>query len=90
MSVYLPVAVKDLLGNVSEEKINDVSAWINSCSFLAGCLAALHGAFICDKIGPFKICCIVYRFALVYLLLTGIIIFLVFSKYVQVHYQVLE
>ena len=30
MSVYLPVVVKDLLGNVSEEKMNDVSAWINS------------------------------------------------------------
>ncbi len=30
MSVYLPVAVKDLLGNVSDKKMNDVSAWINA------------------------------------------------------------
>jgi hypothetical protein len=30
MSVYLPVAVKDLLGDVSGEKFNDVSAYISS------------------------------------------------------------
>ena len=30
MSVYLPVTVKDLLGNVSEDKLNEVSAYINS------------------------------------------------------------
>lgn len=35
MSVYLPVAVKDLLGNVSETKMDNVSAWIN-CIFIFG------------------------------------------------------
>ena len=30
MSVYLPVAVKDLLGNVTDEKMNNVGAYINS------------------------------------------------------------
>lgn len=30
MSVYLPVAVKDLLGNKSAEEINHISAYINA------------------------------------------------------------
>ena len=51
MSVYLPVAVKDLLGNVSEEKMNDVSAWIN-CIFIFGWMfGGIVWGLICDKIG---------------------------------------
>ncbi|CAN5526459.1 MFS transporter [soil metagenome] len=51
MSVYLPVAVKDLLGNVSEEKMNDVSAWIN-CVFIFGWMfGGIVWGIICDKIG---------------------------------------
>ena len=53
MSVYPPVAVKDLLGNVSEEKMNDVSAWINCVLFSDGCLAESPGVF-CDRIGRSK------------------------------------
>jgi hypothetical protein len=30
MSVYLPVAVKDLLGNKNEDELNRISAYINS------------------------------------------------------------
>ena len=54
MSVYLPVAVKDLLGNVSQEKLNTVSAWIN-CVFIFGWMfgGIIWGA-ICDKIGRSK------------------------------------
>src|SRR6478736_5712310 len=54
MSVYLPVTVKDLLGNVSEEKMNDVSAWIN-CVFIFGWMfGGIIWGIICDKIGRSK------------------------------------
>lgn len=54
MSVYLPVAVKDLLGNVSEERMNDVSAWIN-CLFIFGWMfGGIAWGVICDKIGRSK------------------------------------
>jgi MFS family permease len=51
MSVYLPVAVKDMLGNKNESELNNISAYINSI-FIAG---AACGGFICgiisDKLG---------------------------------------
>jgi MFS family permease len=54
MSVYLPVAVKDLLGNVTHEKMNEVSAWIN-CVFIFGWMfGGFIWGFICDKIGRSK------------------------------------
>ena len=54
MSVYLPVAVKDLLGNVTDEKMNEVSAWIN-CVFIFGWMfGGFIWGFICDKIGRSK------------------------------------
>lgn len=51
MSVYLPVAVRDLLGNVSEEKMNDVSAWINSVFIFGWMFGGIAWGIICDKIG---------------------------------------
>lgn len=54
MSVYLPVVVRDLLGNVSTEKMNDVSAWIN-CVFIFGWMfGGIVWGIICDKIGRSK------------------------------------
>src|SRR5690348_1024124 len=54
MSVYLPVAVKDILGNVTEEKLNDVSAWIN-CVFIFGWMfGGIIWGIICDRIGRAK------------------------------------
>lgn len=51
MSVYLPVAVKDLLGNVSDEKFNSVSAWIN-CIFIFGWMfGGIVWGIVCDKAG---------------------------------------
>jgi MFS family permease len=51
MSVYLPVVVKELSGNVSEEKMNDVSALIN-CIFIFGWMfGGIVWGIICDKIG---------------------------------------
>lgn len=51
MSVYLPVAVKDLLGNLSEEKLNDVSAWINSVFIFGWMFGGIIWGITCDKIG---------------------------------------
>jgi len=51
MSVYLPVVVKDLLGEVSEEKMNDVSAWINSLFIFGWMFGGIAWGVICDKIG---------------------------------------
>lgn len=54
LSVYLPVIVKDLLGNVSTEKINNVSAYINSIFIFGSMFGGFAWGFICDKIGRSK------------------------------------
>jgi MFS family permease len=51
MSVYLPVAVKDLLGNVTENKLNDVSATINSVFIFGWMFGGIVWGLICDRIG---------------------------------------
>jgi MFS family permease len=54
MSVYLPVVAKDLLGNVTEEKMNTISAWIN-CVFIFGWMfGGMVWGIICDKTGRSK------------------------------------
>jgi MFS family permease len=54
MSVYLPVTVKDLLGNVSDEKMNEVSAYINALFIFGWMFGGFIWGFICDKIGRSK------------------------------------
>ena len=51
MSVYLPVVVKELLGNVSSTKMNNVSALINSVFIFGWMLGGFVWGIICDKIG---------------------------------------
>jgi MFS family permease len=51
MSVYLPVAVRDLLGNVTEEKLNDVSATINAVFIFGWMFGGIVWGLICDRIG---------------------------------------
>ena len=51
MSVYLPVAVKDLLGNVTDEKMNNVAAYINSVFVFGSMAGGFAWGFICDKTG---------------------------------------
>jgi len=51
MSVYLPVAVRDLLGPVSEKALNDVSATINSVFIFGWMFGGLVWGLICDRIG---------------------------------------
>jgi predicted MFS family arabinose efflux permease len=54
MSVYLPVAVKDLLGNVTDERMNYISAYINSVFIFGSMFGGFAWGFICDRIGRSK------------------------------------
>ena len=54
MSVYLPVAVKDLLGNVSGERMNTISAYINSIFIFGSMFGGFTWGYLCDKIGRSK------------------------------------
>ncbi len=54
MSVYLPVVVKNLLGNVSDVKMNNVGAYINSIFIFGSMFGGFAWGFICDKIGRSK------------------------------------
>ncbi|MGN6803927.1 MAG: MFS transporter [Ginsengibacter sp.] len=54
MSVYLPVAVKDLLGNVTDERMNTISAYINSIFIFGTMFGGFAWGYICDKIGRSK------------------------------------
>ena len=54
MSVYLPVAVRDLLGNVSDQQMNNVSAYINSFFIFGTMFGGFIWGFICDRIGRSK------------------------------------
>src|SRR5205809_1839389 len=54
MSVYLPVAVKDLLGNVTAEKMNNVGAYISPVFIFGSMFGGFAWGFICDRIGRSK------------------------------------
>jgi len=54
MSVYLPVAVKDLLGNKSTDELNTISAYINAIFILGGAMGGFTTGIICDKAGRKK------------------------------------
>lgn len=54
MSVYLPVIVRDLLGNVTPEKAANISAYINSIFIFGSMFGGFAWGFICDKIGRSK------------------------------------
>jgi len=51
MSVYLPVAVKDLLGNVSGNELNNISAYINAVFIFGGSFGGVIAGIISDKAG---------------------------------------
>ncbi|MFN8288899.1 MAG: MFS transporter [Chitinophagaceae bacterium] len=51
MSVYLPVAVKDLLGNKSETEFNTISAYINSVFLFGAAFGGLLAGILSDKAG---------------------------------------
>lgn len=54
MSVYLPVAVKDLLGNKNPGEMDAISAYINSVFILGGALGGFIAGIISDKTGRKK------------------------------------
>lgn len=51
MSVYLPVAVKDLLGNKDADELNTISAFINSVFIFGGAFGGFISGVISDKAG---------------------------------------
>ncbi|MEI9912144.1 MAG: MFS transporter [Bacteroidota bacterium] len=51
MSVYLPVAVKDLLGDKNETELNNISAYINAIFIFGGALGGFISGIISDKMG---------------------------------------
>ena len=51
MSVYLPVAVKDLLGDKSESDLNNISAYINAVFIFGGSFGGIIAGIISDKAG---------------------------------------
>lgn len=54
MSVYLPVVVRNLSGNVSADELNYISANINSLYIAGWALGGFFWGFISDKIGRVK------------------------------------
>ncbi|WP_276503815.1 MFS transporter [Terrimonas pollutisoli] len=51
MSVYLPVVVRELLGNRSTDEINNTGAWINSIYLFGAAFGGIISGIICDKAG---------------------------------------
>lgn len=51
MSVYLPVAVKDLMGAVSDNELNNVRATVNSVFIFGWMFGGVIWGLICDRIG---------------------------------------
>ena len=54
MSVYLPVVVKDLLGQVDDEHLNQVSAYINALYFVGWAIGGLTWGLLGDRIGRIR------------------------------------
>ena len=51
MSVYLPVAVRDLLGNKSENELNTISAYINSIFLFGAAFGGFISGMLSDRAG---------------------------------------
>lgn len=54
MSVYLPVVVRSLSGDVSTEQLSHISAYINSLYIAGWAIGGFFWGFISDKIGRVK------------------------------------
>jgi MFS family permease len=51
MSVYLPVAVKDLLGETDADQLNTISAYINAVFVFGGAFGGFGCGYISDRFG---------------------------------------
>jgi MFS family permease len=54
MSVYLPVAVRDIIGNVTAERLNNISAYINAVFILGWAFGGFTWGVISDSAGRKK------------------------------------
>lgn len=72
MSVYLPVAVKDLLGSKSTEEINNISGYINAVFIFGWAFGGFLWGVICDKIGRKKSMLFAVAFYGIFTILTGL------------------
>ena len=71
MSVYLPVAVKDLLGSKNAEEINQISGYINAVFIFGWAFGGFLWGVICDKIGRKKSMLFAIAFYGIFTMLTG-------------------
>ena len=71
MSVYLPVAVKDLLGDQSEESLNTISAYINSIFIFGSAAGGFSCGWISDRFGRKSAVIVSLLFLGVFTSLTG-------------------
>ncbi|MBL7698097.1 MAG: MFS transporter [Chitinophagaceae bacterium] len=71
MSVYLPVAVRDLLGEMNDESMNSVSAYINSFFLFGSMFGGFSWGYICDRIGRSKAVTFSTAFYALFTLLTA-------------------
>jgi MFS family permease len=51
MSVYLPVVLRDIIGQVDEEQLNNAGAYINALYFAGWAIGGLTWGFVSDRIG---------------------------------------
>lgn len=71
MSVYLPVVVKDVLGTADEQKVNEVSAYINSLYIIGWAAGGFTWGMISDRIGRARSLKLSLVFYGVFTILTG-------------------
>lgn len=71
MSNYLPVAVKDLLGDVGGQKYDSISALINALFLYGWMLGGIAWGVLCDKLGRAKAVIFCTAFYAIFTVLTG-------------------
>jgi len=72
MSVYLPVAVNDLLGNKNAAEINSISGYINALFIFGWAFGGFMWGVICDRIGRKKSLLLSISSYAVFTILTGL------------------
>lgn len=71
VSVYLPVMVKDLLGDVSGQRMDSISAWINTVFIFGWMVGGMAWGVVCDRIGRARSVALSTACFAVFTLLTG-------------------